>query len=118
VPGLAEKYRNSPGAWRETAKLFNQLAQKLKPQKMRIGYHNHTVEFQKLNGEIPWDIFCQNTRKEVITQLDIGHTVHESEYSATKRGAVIGDGDVKWQNCPMRDEPEREVCFQYGMSLN
>jgi sugar phosphate isomerase/epimerase len=117
VPGLAEKYRNSPGAWRETAKLFNQLAQKLKPQKMRIGYHNHTVEFQKLNGEIPWDIFCGNTRKDVITQLDIGHTVnagadpaavlkrypgraktvHVSEYSATKRGAVIGEGDVKWQ---------------------
>jgi 2-dehydro-3-deoxygluconokinase len=24
---------------------------------------------------------------------------------------------VKWENCPMRDEPEREVRFQYGMSL-
>jgi sugar phosphate isomerase/epimerase len=117
VPGLAEKYRNSPSAWRETAKLFNDLAKKLKPQKMRIGYHNHTIEFQKLEGEIPWDIFCQNTSKDVITQLDIGHTVHAgsdpaavlkryrgraktvhvSDYSATKRGALIGDGDVKWQ---------------------
>ena len=48
--------------------------------------------------EIPELARCLgNNRKEVITELDIGHTVHESEYSATKRGAVIGDGDVRWQ---------------------
>ena len=31
VPGLPGKYRESPAAWMETAKLFNGIAEKLKP---------------------------------------------------------------------------------------
>lgn len=116
-PGLPEKYRSSREAWRESAKVFNEISEKLKPHKLRVGYHNHSIEFQPLDGENPWDTFFGNTNKDVVMQLDIGHavhagadpvavmkrypgrakTVHVKDYSPTKRDALIGDGDVKWK---------------------
>jgi len=120
VPWLPEEMRNSADAWLKTAKLFNEISEKLKPEGLRVGYHNHTVEFQKLNGETGWDIFFKNTVPEVIMQLDTGNamhggvsadevldiirrypgravTVHLKEYSATDENAIIGEGDMKWK---------------------
>ncbi|MCS6861195.1 MAG: sugar phosphate isomerase/epimerase [Abditibacteriales bacterium] len=117
VPGLPEAYRNSRAAWLKTAELFNELAEKVQPHGCRVGYHNHAIEFQPLDGELPWDTFFGNTRPEVIMQLDTGNalhggadplpylrkypgraiTVHLKEFSATNDKALIGEGDVKWQ---------------------
>jgi sugar phosphate isomerase/epimerase len=117
VPSLPEKYRSSRQAWIDTAKLFAELAEKVRPYKMRVGYHNHMVEFKPLDGEVPWDIFFQNTSKDVIMQIDTANcmmgggdpiayirkypgraiTVHIKEYSASKRDALIGEGDVNWK---------------------
>jgi len=116
VPGLPEERRNSRAAWQETAKIFNEIADKLAPEGMLTGYHNHAIEFAPLDGEMPWDTFFGNTKKEVIMQLDTGNalhggadpvpflekypgraiTVHLKEYSATNNKALIGEGDVRW----------------------
>ncbi|MGI8959082.1 MAG: sugar phosphate isomerase/epimerase family protein [Bryobacteraceae bacterium] len=118
VPGLPKNYIASRAAWKQTAQVFNQISEKAEAQGMRVGYHNHTAEFQSLEGEKPFDIFFGNTRKEVVMQLDIGHavgggadpitllkrypgrakSVHVKESSATKHDALIGDGDVKWRD--------------------
>jgi sugar phosphate isomerase/epimerase len=117
VPGLPESYRHSRAAWQKTAELFNELADKVKPHGCRVGYHNHAIEFQPLDGELPWDTFFGNTKPEVIMQLDTGNalhggadplpylskypgraiTVHLKEFSATNDKALLGEGDVKWQ---------------------
>ncbi len=117
VPGLAEARRSSRAAWRDTAQVFNDVAERLQPYGMRTGYHNHWVEFQPMDGELPWDTFFGNTRHDVIMQLDIGNalhgggdpipyiarypgraiTVHLKEHSATDPTALIGEGDVPWQ---------------------
>ena len=117
VPGLAEKYRSSHQAWLETAKLFNELAEKVKPQGMLVGYHNHSAEFKAIDGKLPWDTFCSNTKKDVIMQLDLGNamhggadplpylyrypgraiTVHLKEFSKTNKKALVGEGDVPWK---------------------
>ncbi len=116
VPGLSGEYQSSPQAWRDTAKLFNDIAGKIADQGMATGYHNHTGEFEAMNGEIPWDIFGGNTRDDVVMQIDIGHAlragadpvaaierypgraklVHLKEYSATNDEANVGEGDVPW----------------------
>lgn len=116
VPGLPEERRNSRAAWQETAKIFNEIADNLAPEGMLTGYHNHAIEFAPLDGEMPWDTFFGNTKKEVIMQLDTGNalhggadpvpflekypgraiTVHLKEYSATNDKALIGEGDVRW----------------------
>ncbi len=117
VPGLPEERRNSRPAWLETARLMNEAAERAAPAGMQVGYHNHGVEFQPLEGELPWDTFFSNTRPEVVMQLDFGNalhgggnpipyverypgratTVHLKEYSATNDQALIGEGDVNWQ---------------------
>jgi len=119
VPGLPEEMRSSKEAWLKTAQLMNKISEKLKPEDMRVGYHNHTVEFQPVNGEIPWDIFFKATVPDVIMQLDIGNamhgglswdevldilrrypkravTIHLKEYSSKRKDVLIGEGEVKW----------------------
>ena len=116
VPGLAEAYRSSQQAWRDTAERFNSIAEKIADQGMFCGYHNHTVEFELMAGEVPWDTFGSNTHDEVVLQIDIGHTlragsdpvsfiqrypgrsklVHIKEYAATNNEALIGEGEIPW----------------------
>lgn len=120
VPGLPEERRKSKAAWLETARLMNEIAEKLKPEGMRFGYHNHTIEFQPINGELPWDIFFGATVSDVMMQLDTGNamrsgvssegileilkrypgratTVHLKEFSPTNEQALIGEGQMKWR---------------------
>ncbi len=117
VPGLPGKYTGSHQAWLDTAKLFNELAEKVRPHGMQVGYHNHSAEFKAIDGEMPWDTFMKNTSDDVIMQLDTGNcrhggadplpfiyrypgravTVHLKEYSKTDPNAVVGEGDMPWK---------------------
>jgi sugar phosphate isomerase/epimerase len=118
VPGLPEERRNSRQAWLATAELFNDIAERLKPHGMKTGYHNHHIEFAPMDGEMPWDTFASNTNDDVVLQIDLGNalhggadpvpfiekypgrsgTVHLKEYSATNDKALIGEGDVRWDD--------------------
>ena len=117
VPSLPEEKTATRQGWLEMAKIFDGLAEKVKPHGMRVGYHNHTIEFAPLEGELPWDTFFGNTRKDVIMQVDIGNalvggadpvvflkkypgraaSIHVKEFSKSNPKAYIGDGDVKWK---------------------
>jgi sugar phosphate isomerase/epimerase len=117
VPWLDPNKYNSVEGWKEAADMFNELAAKVKPHKMQVGYHNHSHEFKPIDGQVPWDIFFGNTRKDVIMQCDTGNamigggevipylrrypgravTIHLKEYSATNKNAVIGEGDIPWE---------------------
>lgn len=117
VPGLAPERTKSRQSWRETAKIFGEISARLKPEGMRIGYHNHSIEFQPLDGEMPWDTFFGNTPKEVLMQVDVGNaldagadpvafirkypgraaTIHVKEYSKANPKAYVGEGDVDWK---------------------
>lgn len=117
VPGLPGEYTSSADAWKKTAQLFNEISEKVKPEGFHLGYHNHHIEFQPLDGQIPWDIFFSNTSADITMQLDTGNalvggadaaeflprypgralTVHLKEHSATNDKALIGEGDVDWQ---------------------
>ena len=116
VPGLPEDWRNSRDAWLRTADFFNTLSDKLSDHKLLCGYHNHSIEFTELDGELPWDTFFGNTNCDVVMQFDTGNamhggadpipflerypgraiTVHLKEFSATNDKALIGEGDVPW----------------------
>ncbi len=101
----------------EFGRALNEVAEKLKPQGMQTGYHNHAHEFKMLDGETGWDILAANTNDEVVMQIDLGnamsgggdaiaalekwadrgYTVHLKEHSSTKEAVVVGEGDVPWQ---------------------
>ncbi|MFQ6095925.1 MAG: sugar phosphate isomerase/epimerase family protein [Candidatus Bathyarchaeia archaeon] len=120
VPALPEEMRDTKAAWLETARLMNQIAERLRPEGMRVGYHNHAIEFQPMQGELPWDIFLEATVPDVVMQLDTGNamrggvspdgvleilrrypgrasTVHLKEFSSTNERALIGEGEMKWK---------------------
>ena len=116
VPGLAAEHTSSKAAWLETAGIFNEVAARLKPLGLRTGYHNHSIEFTPLDGELPWDIFFGHTDADVVMQVDMGNamhggqdpvpllerypgraaTVHLKEMSRTNPQALIGEGEVRW----------------------
>ncbi len=117
VPGLPGEYTESRAAWARTADLFSEIAAKLKPLGMWTGYHNHTVEFQPLDGELPWDTFFGRASKDVVMQVDLGNamsgggdpvpyiakypgrarTVHCKEFRKDSGFAMLGEGDVPWK---------------------
>lgn len=120
VPWVLEDMRKSKADWLKTAMLFNEIAGKLKTEGLRVGYHNHHIEFVRVGGEFPWDIFFGAASHDVIMQLDTGNamcgeataddvlavierfpmravTVHLKEYSATNEEALIGEGEMKWK---------------------
>ena len=67
VPWMTGKTKQD---WLDKAALFNELAGKVKPHGMFVGYHAHAHDFEKLEGESAWDIFFGGTKPEVIMQLD------------------------------------------------
>lgn len=117
VPWLDPKTHISRAAWLKTANLFNELAEKVRPHGMRVGYHNHAHEFTPIDTETPWDILFGNTTQDVIMQIDTGNamqggadpipylkrypgravTVHLKEFSATNKNAILGEGDINWK---------------------
>lgn len=118
VPGLPPERRDSRQAWRESARILDGIAAQVEPLGMRVGYHNHAVEFQPLDGENPWDTLFSNTRPGVIMQLDLGNarhggadpvpylekyagratTVHLKDYSSTNDKALLGEGNIPWDD--------------------
>src|SRR5262245_13964628 len=73
VPG--DRRFTDPEKSKEFAEFLNQTAEALAAEKMQCGYHNHTQEFRKDDDKTFWDLFAERTRKEVILQQDVGHSV-------------------------------------------
>jgi sugar phosphate isomerase/epimerase len=119
VASLPAKYRKSRETWQEVADQFTEIAQKVKPHGMKVGYHNHNVEFKPVDGEVPWDTFFNRANKDVVIQFDTGNGVaegghpmkfiqkhpgrvaslHVKPYSKKKPNAVIGDkeDELPWK---------------------
>jgi len=117
VPGIPEERRKTADDWKELAALFDSIADKAAPAGMRVGYHNHNVEFVAMGGSTPWDLFFGGTKKGVVQQIDTGNciegggdpialikrypgrtaSIHLKEFSKTKPDAFVGEGDVPWK---------------------
>ena len=83
---------------------------------MRVGFHNHTREFDVENGMTKFDRLFSETPADFLVQLDIGwatcagqdvpailrkysqrlETVHVKEFNPNTSTAVVGEGSVKW----------------------
>jgi len=118
VPGLPAVYRDTIKTWQETAEIFTELAVRRRSDEMRVGLHNHTVEFERIEGKIPYYEFFNNTPVDVIAQLDIGHaqragmdpaaliraypkrfvTVHVKDFDPNNKAALVGEGKVRWKD--------------------
>ncbi|MCC6169083.1 MAG: sugar phosphate isomerase/epimerase [Caldilineaceae bacterium] len=79
VPSLPADLRQTHADWLKAAEFFNRLADKLAPYGMVTGYHNHGVEFQPIEGQMPWYTLFDNTREAVVMQFDTGNALHGNQ---------------------------------------
>lgn len=125
VPWLGDDKRATVPALGATAKLFNELAEKLKPFGMKTGYHAHGGDFKAVPGtkRTQWEVLFGSTSSDVVMQMDCGNcmdgggdpleimkkfpgrseSVHLKEFGGP-HGAVVGEGKVDWKGvfefCP------------------
>jgi len=113
VPTIRGKSKQE---WLDKAKLFNEIADKVKADGVLLGYHAHAHDFDKFDGEPAWDLFFGNTKAEVIMQLDTGNclaggadpvavlkkypgrarSIHLKAYGAGPE-AVVGEDKTDWK---------------------
>jgi len=62
--------------WKWNADLFNKFGKQVSDAGMTFGYHNHSAEFRKFEGQTAFDYLFANTdAKHVKIELDIGWVV-------------------------------------------
>jgi sugar phosphate isomerase/epimerase len=117
IRSLAPDVYKSADLLKKTADAVNAAAERVKPYKMRVGYHNHTTDFNRINGEYWWNLFADQTTKDVILQLDTGNaseltgvslvdlvrrnagrtvTMHVKPYSKKDPNAYLGADELDW----------------------
>jgi sugar phosphate isomerase/epimerase len=59
--------------WKRTAALLNERGSALKPYGIRVGYHNHNVEFARVGAGTGWDILARETDPALVDfEVDVG----------------------------------------------
>jgi len=116
VPAMPHKLIATVDAVKETAELYNKLAEKAKAHDMVVGYHAHGGDFRKLGDTTPWELLFSSTSKDVSMQMDVGNclggggdpyailkkfpgrskTIHLKEHGGDRK-TVIGGGNVDWK---------------------
>lgn len=59
--------------WKGVADTLNKGNSEMRRAGLRAGYHNHTAEWQAIDGKIPMEVLANNTDKNITLQLDVGH---------------------------------------------
>jgi len=117
IRSLAGDVYKSADLLKKTADAVNEAAEKVKPHKMRVGYHNHSADFNRIDGEYWWNRFADATTKDVVLQLDTGNasqltgaiiidlvrrnagrtrTMHVKPFSKQNPDAYIGADELDW----------------------
>lgn len=59
--------------WKKTAAALNEKAAALKPLGIKIGYHNHNIEFAPVGKTTGWDILWKETEPDLVHfEVDVG----------------------------------------------
>lgn len=117
VRSLAPAVYTSADLLKKTADEVNEVAERLKAHNMRVGYHNHTTDFNRIDGEYWWNRFADQTSKNVILQFDTGNaseaegvtpqslikrnagrtiSMHVKPFSKKDPNAYLGSDELDW----------------------
>jgi sugar phosphate isomerase/epimerase len=73
VPGFPSSYHSQEG-WARAADELNEIAHRLSATGLKVGYHNHAIEFQSVNGgSTPWEVLFGRNAAGVVMQVDTGN---------------------------------------------
>jgi sugar phosphate isomerase/epimerase len=117
IRSLAAAVYESAELLKTTAAAVNEVAERLRPHGMRVGYHNHTMDFNRIDGEYWWNRFADQTAKDVMLQFDTGNasemegvtpqllirrnagrtiSIHVKPFSKKDPNAYLGADDLDW----------------------
>jgi sugar phosphate isomerase/epimerase len=117
IRSLAPPVYTSADLLKKTADEVNEVAEKLKAHQMRVGYHNHTTDFNRIDGEYWWNRFADQTAKDVVLQFDTGNasevegvtpqalitrnagrtiSMHVKPFSKKDPNAYLGADELDW----------------------
>ena len=117
IRSLAPPVYTSADLLKKTADAVNDVAERLKPHAMRVGYHNHTTDFNRIDGEYWWNRFADQTSKDVVLQFDTGNasemqgvtpqdlirrnagrtiSMHVKPFSKKDPNAYLGSDELDW----------------------
>jgi sugar phosphate isomerase/epimerase len=117
IRSLAPPVYTSGDLLKKTADTINGVAERLKPHNMRVGYHNHTTDFNRIEGEYWWNRFADLTAKDVVLQFDTGNasemqgvtpqelvrrnagrtiSMHVKPFSKKEPNAYLGADELDW----------------------
>jgi sugar phosphate isomerase/epimerase len=66
IPFLKEEKRKTIDQYKALAERINKAAEICKQAGLQLAYHNHDFEFADINGEHGYDIFLNNTDKDLV----------------------------------------------------
>ena len=121
VPSLGAARVSPQATFMKTIDEINQIASKIEPAGMRLGFHSEADFFKDVDGARPWDVLADHTGPNVVLQLDTGNvqtarpegvddvavfkrnpnrikTMHVKPFSRTKPAAYIGDDELPWKD--------------------
>lgn len=62
--------------YKRTADIFNQSGEECRKMGLKFGYHNHDYEFEKVGGQVLYDVLMDNTDPKLVhMELDLGWVV-------------------------------------------
>jgi sugar phosphate isomerase/epimerase len=67
MPSLPSLWRKSLEGYKEAARFFNIAGEKCRNAGLRFAFHNHTSEFKKFRGQIPYDLLLSATDPSLVT---------------------------------------------------
>ncbi len=80
IPGIRQDMRDSADAWRATAQRLTQVGEEIAQHGMTLCYHNHSFEFERLDGESGFDILWQESDPRYVqSELDVYWVRHGGE---------------------------------------
>jgi len=66
VPFLVEQERRSLDDYRRVGERLNRLAERLSQGGIALAYHNHSFEFQEIDGKLPYDVLLEATDPKLV----------------------------------------------------
>ena len=117
IPAFPGELTKTIDDWKRLAEKSNTISQRLQNEGMIFGYHNHAIEFQMIDGQLPFTVYFDSTDPAVVVQIDNGNamngggdvmgvmrkypgrarSVHIKPFSKTTGLlTMIGEDDIDW----------------------
>ena len=72
IPHISDNLRTSIDDYKRMAEKLNEAGEMCKDAGLKLAYHNHAFEFEDYNGENGYEIFLNNTDKDLVAfEMDI-----------------------------------------------